>query len=174
MHIAVNRAGWQEWPAEILTAVLITAALGMWCLKLKRLGYSKAFITVFLVWAGLSEPVLSAANRFRYESISFFLLSLGLLLAANENLFWGALAATLSIEVKPIALVGLIPLVVLACTSRKLGLRGWLRLASGGSAGALTYVCLHANLFRSTGHLMSLAHGTGGELGGFVASYFTD
>ena len=92
----------------------------------------------------------------------------------NGDLFWGAIVATLAIEVQPIALAGLIPLVVLACVSQKMKLREWLRLAAGGATGALIYICLHEDLFRGSGHLMRLTHGTGGEVGGFVASYFED
>ncbi len=169
----LNRTGWQQWPAMILSAVLIVAALGLWFIKLKKLGYGRTFVTVFLVGTGLSEPLLAAANRFRYESVSFFLLSLGLLLIASDSLFWGMLAGTLAIEVQPIALAGLIPLVVLASLTQKLRLREWLRLAAGGAASALIYLYLHANLFRS-GLLPHLPAEAGGQVGGFVAAYFED
>ena len=46
--------------------------VGVMVSQTEKTRYSRTFVSVFLVWTGLSEPVLSAANRFRYESVSFF------------------------------------------------------------------------------------------------------
>jgi hypothetical protein len=168
----LNHAGWQQWPAEILTAVLVVAALWLWSIQLRKLGYSRTFISIFLLATGLSEPFLSAANRFRYESISFFMLSLGLTLITYESFFWGMFLGVLAVEIEPIALAGLIPLVVLSCTIKNLSRRDWACLVGGAACGGAVYVALHLNMF--PGHFPSFSHGAGGQLGGFVATYFRE
>ena len=170
----LSRVGWQQWPAAILVATMTVAALGLWCFQLKKLGYSDRFITLFLLVTGLSEPFLSSANRFRYESVSFLLLSAGLLLVSYRFLFWGMLVGALALEVQPIAFAGLIPLVVMSCLTRKMAWTDWLRLLGGGIAAAILYVFLHANLFVEPEALLRLVHGGGGEVGGFIAAYFKD
>ena len=101
--------GWQQRPMSLLSSATVTAALGFWAWSLRRMGYTPQLILTFLVAAGTAEPFVSAANRFRFEPLSFLLTSAGLLLSTFDLVFFGVFVAAIAIETQPSALLGLVP-----------------------------------------------------------------
>jgi hypothetical protein len=168
----LGHLGWLQWPAEILASGLIVASLGMWWMQLSRLGYSEKFTIFFTISVGLSEPALAAANRFRYEPVSFALISLGLLLAAQRRPFWGMFLAALAIEVQPAALAGVVA-VFLLCWSLELPRRQTLiQIGAGLFSAACVYCVLHGDIFRTSHSPDALGGHWASEPGGFLTSYF--
>jgi hypothetical protein len=172
----LSRTGWQQLPAALLSSALVTLGLGFWMLQLRRLGFSVRFLSCFLVTVGLSEPVIAVANKFRYEFLSFALLSLGLLLVAYSRPALGVFVAALAIEVQPFGLAGLIPVLVLAsseCAAN--GKSAWrlpARFAVALALAAAVYLALHPHIvtiLRNT-----LVPGASGERfdGGLFRAYF--
>ena len=112
--------GWQQRPMAILSSGTIVASLGLWAWALRRMGYAPRLILTFLIVAGTAEPFVSAANRFRFEPLSFLLTSAGLLLSTFDFVFPAILVAALAVETQPSALLGLLP--VLAFNLQRHGL----------------------------------------------------
>jgi len=169
----LNHTGWQQWPGVGLSASLVVLALGFWWLKLRKLGFSQRFVLCFLVAVGFSEPLVSTANKFRYEFLSFTLISLGLLLVAYRRPLLGIFVAGLAIEVQPTALAGLIPVLVLAFDLEKPTGKLAARLAAGLALAAVVYLALHPNIFHLRSYLAQSRTSTPAFDGGFFISYFT-
>jgi hypothetical protein len=171
-YVWLSHTGWQQWPMAVLASSFVVLSLALWWLQLRHLGHNAAFLSTFLIVAGLSEPFLSTANKFRYEYFSFALLSFGLLMAAYQKPLLGILVAGLAVEVQPAALVGVIPVIVLSCCTDGLSLSLFLRLALGLLLAGGVYFCLHPQVL----HLATSLHHS--ELaphfwsGGFFVSYF--
>jgi hypothetical protein len=168
----VGHVGWQQWPAVLVASGFVVLALGFWSMQLHRLGHTQPFISCFLVTVGISEPFLSAANKFRYEFLSFALISLGLLLISYRKPFWGAFVAALAIEIEPMALAGLIPVAALAWDTHKItrGLLG--RLAAGLAMAGAVYAILHPDVLHVGEYLTQLRIHSSSGIGGFFAAYF--
>lgn len=164
--------GWNQWCAVILAATLVVLSLGMWWLQLRKLEYSDSFNVCFLVAAGISEPFLSTANKFRYEHLSFALLSLGLLLISYRKPLWGMFVAALAVEMEPIALAGVIAALVLACSVHKMTRGLIVRLVFGVSLAGAIYLALHPNVIHIGHYLSQVKQKEGVHIGGFVATYF--
>jgi hypothetical protein len=150
----------------------VVLSLAFWLLQLRRLGYTESFVSCFLLAVGLSEPFLSAANKFRYEFLSFALISLGLLLLTYRKPFWGVFVAALAIEIEPMAVAGLIPMTALAYGTCRITPRLVGRFAAGlGMAGAV-YAILHPDTLHSGEYLRQIRiHDSGGP-GGFFVAFF--
>jgi hypothetical protein len=170
--LALSHAGWQQWPATVLSACTIVLGLAFWWLQLRRLGFSTRFISCFLAVAGVSEPFVAAASRFRYEFLTFTLVSAGLLLVACGRPFLGAFLAALAIESEPMAVAGLIPIVVLACHVDKLNSRLILRLSAGVALAAACYFALHSGSLHAGSAGATPIPGPSLGLNGFFRDYF--
>lgn len=171
-YAALSQAHWQQLPAAILSSTFVVFALGLWQLQLRKLGYSATFQTLFVLMLGLSEPCLSAANKSRYEFLSFALISLGLLLTAYAWPLLGMFVAGLAVEVEPMALAGVLAVAVLAGCTLRLTRPVVLRLSVGLLLALAFYLTLHP-------HSLSLMAGSshaqapsGPSIGGFFVSYF--
>ena len=171
-YVLLSHFGWQQWPMAVVASSFVVLSLTMWWMLLRRLGHSDSFVLTFLVIAGLSEPFLSTANKFRYEYFSFALLSSGLLLAAYRKPFLGILIAALAVEVQPAALVGIIPVIVLSCYMNRLTIGLLVRLAAGLSLAGTVYVCLHQKALHLGYQLQHSNLSRSVWSGGFFASYF--
>jgi hypothetical protein len=165
-------AGWRPWPIEILSATAVAASLLLWSLQLKRLGYSRGFVLAFVTVAGLSEPFISTAEKFRYEYLSLLLISAGLLLLAYGRIGFGFFVTALAFEIEPMAVLGLIPAAVLAysvCADRR---RVTQRMIAAVTAATAICLCLHPDVT----HLGTLLrHAQSGQTqvrGGFFRAYF--
>lgn len=170
--VVARIAGWRQWPMEILSASAVALSLFFWSMQLRRLGHSSRFIFTFVLLAGLSEPFVSTAEKFRYEYLSLLLISAGLLALTYRRVVWGFFLVALAVEVEPIAVVGIIPAAVLAyslCKDRKY-VTG--RMVAAGAAALTIFLCLHPNI----GDLFR-AHRGSGDLavqGGFFRTYFAE
>jgi hypothetical protein len=171
-YALLSHLGWQQWPMVVIASSFVVFSLAMWWLQLRRLGYGESFILTFLILAGLSEPFLSTANKFRYEYFSFALVSLGLLLTAYRKPILGIFVAALAVEVQPAALVGIIPVVVLSCYMDELTVGLFTRLASGLSLAGAVYLYLHPKVFSYWYRLQHPGLSNSVWDGGFFASYF--
>jgi hypothetical protein len=168
----LSQAGWQQWPAVVIASSFIVFSLATWWIKLRRLGYCDSFISAFLIIAGLSEPFLSAANKFRYEYFSFALLSSGLLLVAYRKPILGTFVAALAVEVQPAALVGIIPVIVLSCCMNKRTFGLFARLAVGLSLAAAAYFSLHPKVLHFEYSLRHSELSNNVWRGGFFGAFF--
>ena len=102
--------GWTPRAASFVSIAFTVASLGLWWAALRKWGFSRNLVAGFVLLLGISEPVVSMAEKFRYEFFSFFLLSLALWLGANRHHFLALLVAFLSVETQPIAI--LIPVII--------------------------------------------------------------
>jgi hypothetical protein len=155
-----------------LSSSLAVFALWLWSLQLRKLGFSLRFIICFLITAGLSEPFLSAANKFRYESLSFALTSLGILLIVHDRLLVGIFIAALAVEIEPAAMAGLIPCVVVACSINRIDRALITRLIAGMALAGGVYFALHPNIVHLGAYLPQAKPIGIVEDGGTFASYF--
>jgi hypothetical protein len=171
-YALLSHLGWQQWPMAVIASSFVVVSLAMWWLQLRRLGYGQSFILTFLIVAGLSEPFLSTANKFRYEYFSFALLSLGLLLTAYRKPFLGIFVGALAVEVQPAALVGIIPVIVLSCYMEELTVGLFARLASGLLLAGAVYLYLHPKVLSLWYRLQQSGLSNSVCDGGFFASYF--
>jgi hypothetical protein len=133
---------WQQRPAQILSSLLIVASLCCLAGALRRMRYSPALILCFVTMAGISEPLLSAAERFRYEPVSFLMASCGVLLATFGSTFWAVFIAAMAVEVQPIAVLGVLPVVTL-CLLSKMELRSMLKVMLAGALAACLHLLMH-------------------------------
>jgi hypothetical protein len=170
----LNHFGWQQRPAVVLSAAMVVLALGFWWLQLARLGFSRLFIASFVLIAGISEPFLAAANKFRYEFLSFALISLGLLLVARRKPLLGIFIAALAVEVQPAAVVGLVPIVLLASSLEKIDRRLIARLIAGASLAACVYLALHPDILHASTYLAQLHDVPRQAHGGTFVAYFIE
>ena len=129
--------GWHQRPMAILSSATVVAGLGLWAWTLRRLRCAPQLIVTFVIVAGVAEPYVSAANRFRFEPLSFLLTSAGLLLSTFDLLFLGIFVAAIAIETQPSALLGLAPVLIFNVArhglSRRLLTRGAAALLLAGS-----------------------------------------
>ncbi|SNS23734.1 hypothetical protein SAMN05421770_101115 [Granulicella rosea] len=166
-------AGWQQWPAAVLSSVFAVLALGLWQLQLRRLGYTPRYRALFLLAVGLSEPCVSMANKFRYEFLSFALISLGLLLVAYARPVPGLFIAALAAEIEPAALAGIVAALVLTYSLYPATRRLILAQCAALGAALLVYLALHPHVFSLLRGMAPAAGGKGFAFtGGFFASYF--
>jgi hypothetical protein len=169
---ALTPFGWQQRPAAVLASTLIVLALGMWWLQLRKIGYSERFTFLFVLALGLSEPVLAAANRFRYEEISFFMISLGLLLVTYDLPFCGVVVGALALEVQPAAIAGVIPIAYLAWRMRSSRGVILLKFIAGLLVAACAYLLLHPNVLTSKKYFDQVRGNDTTFLGGYFSAYF--
>ena len=139
--------GWQQRPMAVLSSAAVACALGFWAWSLRRMGYGPRLILTFLVVAGTAEPFVSAANRFRFEPLSFLLTSAGLLLSTFDMVFAGILIAALAIETQPSALLGLVPVLIFNLARHGLTWRLALRASAALALGAGFTILLHPQLW---------------------------
>jgi hypothetical protein len=170
----LSHVGWRQWPMAAMSSGFVVFSLATWWLQLRRLRYSESFIVAFLVIAGLSEPFLSTASKFRYEYFSFALLSLGLLLVAYRRPVLGIFVAALAVEVQPAALVGIIPVIVLACCTNRLTIRLLVRATIALSLAGTIYLYLHPQVLFLGYRLPHSRLSASLWNGGFFTSYFFD
>ncbi len=161
---------WQPWPSVILSASLVVLSLGMWWFMLRKLDYPARFSIGFMIVAGLSEPFLSVANKFRYECFSFAFVSLGLLLVSYSRPFWGVLVAALAVEVQPIAIVGIAPVLILVWSTQKITRALMLRLICASALAFTFYLALHPNALHASQYLGKIKSGEISKVGGFFAA----
>lgn len=139
--------GWQQRPMAMLSSVAVVSGLGLWAWALRRLGYSPPLILTFLIAAGTAEPYVSAANRFRFEPLSFLLTSAGLLLSTFDLMFPGILLAAVAIETQPSALLGLVPVLIFNVARHGLSKRLMTRAATALCLAAAFTLTLHPHLW---------------------------
>ena len=166
------RFGWQQEAAFLLSASLVVVALLCWWLQLRHLGYSRQFVQSFLIVAGVSEPFLSVANKFRYEGLALAMISGGLLLVASRRLVAGVFLAALAVELEPMALAGLIPVMVLVFSLEQRNRRLLLRLGGAFALAAACYVALHPDFLVILRGLAQAVSAHEPLEGGFFAAYF--
>jgi hypothetical protein len=170
--VVAHIAGWRQWPMEILSASAVALSLFFWSVQLKRLGYSSRFIVTFVALAGLSEPFVSTAEKFRYEYLSLLLISAGLLALAYRRAALGFFLVAIAIEVEPMAGLGIVPAAVLAFSIYKDRRYVIGRMIAAGAAATTICLCLHPNIKD-----LFLAHTRNGDLaiaGGFFRAYFVE
>ena len=138
--------GWQQRPMAVLSSIAIVSALGLWAWSLRRMGYSPRLILTFVVVAGCAEPYVSAANRFRFEPLSFLLTSAALLLSTFDLVFLGILVAAIAVETQPSALLGLVPVLIFNLARHGLSAKLVLRASAALALGAAVTLLLHPQL----------------------------
>jgi hypothetical protein len=168
----LSHVGWQQWPTAVIASSFVVFSLAMWWIQLRRLGYSDSFVSAFLIIAGLSEPFLSAANKFRYEYFSFALLSSGLLVVAYRKPVLGILVAALSVEVQPAAVIGLIPAIVLLYSMNRRTIGLIVRLACGLLLAVAAYFSLHPGILHLSHTWRHSELSSVVWSGGFFSSFF--
>ena len=169
---ALGKLGWQQWPAMLLSSSFVLFSLGIWGLLLRRLGYTSAYVNLFLVAVGFSEPFVSAAEKFRYEPFSFGLLSIGLLLISYEWVAVGVFLGALAVEIQPIACVGLIPILVFTFWTRKFSLALVFRFMGALLIAGCLYFVLHPSIMNIRDYLSNGQMVRGASRGGMLAAYF--
>ncbi len=155
----LSRVGWQLHAGVLISTVFTIASLGLWWAALRKWQLSPRLAALFLVLAGFSEPILSMAEKCRYEFFCFFLLSLALWLAAGRRVFPALLAAFLAVETEPAAILA--PLIVLALLYPRVQSRRRLfwQAALAAIVGFGAYLLLHPHGISSM--LAALAQKTG-------------
>lgn len=129
-------SGWLPRAASLVVISFVTASLVLWRYTLASWGLPEKLIAWYLVVLGLTEPVLTTAEKFRYEFFAFFLFSLALWLASQRRVFLALFVAFLAVETEPAALICPLVVFVLLCH----GSTSWKRLAlSTASAAALAF-----------------------------------
>lgn len=141
--VVLSRTGWLPLPGTAISKVFTLASLGFWWAALRKWELSPRLAVPFLVLVGVSEPVLSMAEKCRYEFFCFFLFSVALWLAASGRIFWALLVAFLAVETEPAAIVA--PIIVLALLFPRVRSRRRLlwQTALAASLGFLLYLLLH-------------------------------
>ena len=152
--------GWQQRPMALLSSSTVVAALGLWAWSLRRMGYAPRLILTFLIAAGTAEPYVSAANRFRFEPLSFLLASAGLLLSTYDLIFLGIFVAAIAIETQPSALLGLVPVLIFNLARHGLSAKLVARAAAALALAAAATVLLHPALW----HLMRFGAASSGTV----------
>jgi hypothetical protein len=173
-YVLGQTLGWTQWPMEILSAAAVVAALGLWWLQLRKLGYSNRFVSIFLVVAGISEPLLSTAEKFRPEYMAVLLISAGLSLIAYRKVFVGLMVVAVASEIEPLACLGLVPAVVLAYSLTKDRAKVVTRTIAAVAFAALAYLALHPDLLHLQSYLSQAKRVETHVAGGFVRAYFVD
>jgi hypothetical protein len=97
--------GWQARLASLVVIAFTVASLVLWRYALRSWGISERFTAFYILLLGLTEPVLSMAQKFRYEFFAFFLFSLAIWLASQKRAFLALLLAFLAVETEPAAIV---------------------------------------------------------------------
>ena len=168
--------GWQQRPMAVLSSIAIVSALGLWAWSLRRMGYSPRLILTSLIIAGCAEPYVSAANRFRFEPLSFLLTSAGLLLSTFDLMFLGILVAAIAVETQPSALLGLVPVLIFNLSRHGLSAKLILRASVALALAAAFALLLHPQLWPLLRHGQSPTssaplHALVADHSGFIA-YF--
>lgn len=163
--------GWMPRAASFVSIAFTVASLGLWWAALRKWGYSRNLVAGFIFLLGISEPVVSMADKFRYEFFSFFLLSLALWLAANRHAFLALLVAFLAVETQPIAIV--VPAIIFALLVSRVTNRR--RLAWQACAAAVlalaVYLALHPHGISTMAAGLEARHEKY-QVGGTVFAYF--
>lgn len=173
----VGPLGWQQRPAAVLSSLFVVLSLAMWWLQLEKLRLDRRLILCFLVIAGISEPFVATAMKFRFEFLSFAFISLGLLLVACRKPFLGVFIAALAVEVEPFAIAGLIPIFILVFSTGKFARPHFARLAAALALAAAVYLVLHPNILHPHPYLSELSAVRASPQqfdGGAFAAYFLE
>ena len=163
--------GWTPRAASFVSIAFTVASLGLWWAALRKWGYSRNLVAGFILLLGISEPVVSMAEKFRYEFFSFFLLSLALWLAANRHAFLSLLVAFLAVETQPIAI--LVPVIIFALLiSRVTNRRRLVWQACAAAVLALAvYLALHPHGISAMAAGLEARHEKY-QVGGTLFAYF--
>lgn len=140
--------GWQQFPILVLHAMLLVCSLACWAFVLRRSGISQRVTLLFTAALGISEPIVSAVQRFRYEAEGFWFFSAGLALIAADLPFLGIFLSCVAVETQPIALLGVIAALFFSWSTRKSLARFFGQAFSALLAAAALYLVLHPDVFR--------------------------
>lgn len=173
-YVIGQTLGWKQRPMEILSAVAVVIALAFWWLQLRKLGYSRRFVLIFVIIAGISEPFLSTAEKFRYEYLALLMISGGLLLITYRRVFLGLALIAVASEIEPLAILGLVPGIALAYSLRKDWAHVATRTLAAIAIAAIVYFALHPNMLHPHSYLSRVKPGDAHIAGGFVRAYFWD
>jgi hypothetical protein len=168
--LVLDRTGWIPAGVVPLNLGFTLVALWLWWSFLLVLGYRERWIAAFILFLGVTEPVVAMVEKGRYEFLAFLLLALALWLGVKGLEFAAALVAMLAVESEPAAV--LVPLVVVLLLVIRS--KDWKRLILKLGVAALIALAVYMKLHPGAIQLMAHTHydQQHSAFGGTMRSYF--
>ncbi len=144
-NVVLMRTGWLPLPAVLISTTFIVGSLALWWLTILKMGHSKRFACISLLLIGFSEPVISAAEKTRYEFLGFFLFSLASYLAVRKMNVLALCVVLMSIETQPVAILCAVFVVALILNGERPTKALVLTIGSSVLLFLVVYWLLHPN-----------------------------
>ncbi len=171
--LVLDRTGWTPTGIVVLNLGFALVALSLWWSLLLVLGYRERWIAFFILFLGVTEPVVAMVEKGRYEFFACLLLALALWLGVKGVESAAALVAMLAVETEPAAL--LVPLLVVVLLASRT--KDWKRLVLKLGIAALIAITVYVKLHPGAIQLIVHAHyprQKSGAFGGTMRAYFLE